>query len=81
MTRDDEVPGFVEAHIALIDALWNYLRSNDELVDDFAFEGQLSREELAGWEREREPILLLLKKLEAEPVDDGTLYELLRRHE
>jgi hypothetical protein len=75
-----EYPDFVEAHIQLIDALRDYIHAHDELGMEFLRDGEITREQYRKWQAgDRQTMRLLLAKLEAEEVDDGTVWELMQR--
>jgi hypothetical protein len=63
---DSQPPDYAEAHINLIDALHDYIRSMDMLTQDLYDEGSITREETKKWHGpERQSFRLILEKLEA----------------
>lgn len=67
--RHDRTPEWPEALIALIDALRNYLRSNDEIAEAFLREGEITREQFDKWQAERVAYVEMLQRLEVEKID------------
>jgi hypothetical protein len=71
-------PDFMEAHIALIDALSDYIRSCDDQTKDLVNEGQISPQQAKdGWWKQRGAYRNMLTYLESCSMTGTELYFLL----
>jgi hypothetical protein len=66
---DESGPDYPAAHIALIDALRDFIRAEDALGQDLLYDGTITLAELAVADKNLEPFRALLAGLEACPID------------
>jgi hypothetical protein len=74
--RERRPPDWVEAHIALIDALRDYLWADEVIGKELMHEGSITKAQYDNGMAENAPLAAILKKLEAHEIDptlDGTI--------